>query len=191
MKNRVYFKDDGFVEIEGLAPRFDGIEESAKTPEHLVGVNRVLMNTEDLPRPGSSPAYEHWDQCYHKGDGKLYVDLEWKERLMPTSLICKKHLRRLSSKIDAELAKPTPDAVQLFKWKNELDTLRRMSRGGTEVEQDVFDRKLYSQALANLVEDGHDKPIIVQKLNDKITELETETANNAANPTGATGSNQS
>lgn len=101
----------------------------------------------------------------------LKIDKEWVRTLMPWKLIKKKHVARLQKKLDLELAKNDPNPVICIKLQRELDVIKNASLtpNGRSFEEVIARRneeilKYYEQALKNLDEDGHDKPIIRQKL---------------------------
>lgn len=98
------------------------------------------------------------EQLYWNGD-EIKVDESWEIKLMPESLIKKKHILRISNKIEKEISKQNPDLLKLFKYKIEKENFSKLSKD-----------KVYKQALINMDEDGINKPVIRQKILEKIGE---------------------
>ena len=95
-------------------------------------------------------------QFYYDGT-TLKHDDGWNEILMPLDLITMKHRARLVARADAELDKDSPDPI----------VVARLERDKRKIK-DKTDKEMYQQALDNLDEDGHQKPKIRQKLQEKI-----------------------
>ena len=133
------------------------------------GLEWFICDHEDLP---SKSDCESRKQLYHDGDS-VKVDTDWSIRLMPDQLIKKKYLSRLNKKIDDELEKSSPDAVELLKLFR-LYTSCKERKAGVHNE-DSFWVKTALENLEESVEDGnHDKKSIRTKLKQKIKELDGE-----------------
>ncbi|NIQ92437.1 MAG: hypothetical protein GWN93_27030 [Deltaproteobacteria bacterium] len=104
-------------------------------------------------------------QLYWEGD-EIKKDYAWEKRLMPNQLIKRKHIKRLRKKVGDELARTSPNPIDAIAKLLELDECR-IEKAGTSNEELFWVEK----AVANLDEDGHDKPEIRKKLQDKIKEL--------------------
>lgn len=156
MKRRVYFKPDGSVEIEALSPRYAGREHEAKTPYHLIGVERDILDESVVPWFHSDPQLESCEQIYHDGSKKLLVDYDWEECLMPKKCIIKRHEEQLNSELEAELAKPNPDPVVCIRKDRELKNLGKLTTN-----------QVYELALSKLVAENK-KPKIQAKLREKL-----------------------
>lgn len=92
-------------------------------------------------------------------DGKLAIDENWEENIMPSSAIAKRHLKNINNKIDALLSSEDFDAREAFKCLLEIER----SKFRTENEW-------LKTAHENLKKSGVDKPIIREKLINKINQ---------------------
>lgn len=114
------------------------------------------------------PAVDFIDQLYIE-NGELKADINWEIKLMPKSIIYKKHKKRMEDKIDLELDNQTPNLANIMRWKRSVEKIR------LEVKSPTPNATLYQVALDHLDENvangQNDKILIRQKLNQKITEL--------------------
>jgi hypothetical protein len=103
------------------------------------------------------------EQCSIK-DGQLFQDLSWDIEIMPESCIKKRHQFSLNKQLDQELESDAPDPIKIAKLQRAKEKIK-----------DWTDLDTYQQALKNLDErlqkGEDDKPVIRQKLKDKIAEL--------------------
>lgn len=160
MKCRVYKNGDKVI-YNWPSQKYQDDLSKCKVPDDLKNLPTIVMDDNELPKD------KHFiEQLYFDGDIKkenLKVDHNWEVKLMPSFLIKSKHIERLNTKIDEEINKKDPDAVKLIKLQREKEQVK-----------DWDEAKTYQQALVNLQEDGHNKPLIVQKLNAKISELQNK-----------------
>lgn len=118
-----------------------------------------LMNRLDCALIRRHPLRESRKQLYHNGN-TIQIDFDWKVRLMPVACIRKRHINRCNAKIDAELDKENPDQIQIARALRAKEKCR-----------DWTEKQWYEQAKQYIEEEKVNKPIILEKLNAKITEL--------------------
>lgn len=164
MKCRVFKKQDGRVIYSCPTykyqdkPNFEG----CKFPLETKDLPFVDLDASDLPSEEGRDWYSHGPLTMD-GDCKkenLKFDETWSIHLMPVDFLRRKHCGRLDKKIDLELEKPIPDQIQLMKWQREKEKCKEWN-----------EKQCLEQAIKNLDEDGHDKPMIREKLAAKIKEL--------------------
>lgn len=142
-----------------------------KIPDRFKNDNIYYFECCDLPdneHTGSCcdvPKFNHADQIYIDKK-KMCGDINWEVVLMPKEEISKKHVKRCMDNIEAELNKENPDIVKLIRLNHEKEKAKEFGKFKTPENA-----KLYEMALKNLQEDGHNKPKIIKKLQDKIKEL--------------------
>ncbi len=107
----------------------------------------------------------YWEDDPATGGTLIKKDFGWKVKLIPAAHIRLKHKKRLIRKIGEELANASPDQLAIARLNHELCCI-----------MDKTDKEWYEQALINLAEDGHDKPEIVVKINEKIKELQFDSS---------------
>ena len=129
----------------------------------FAGLPWVVMDKSDIP-PKTSVATR--EQFYWDGD-EIKVDTDFSVVLMHDHTIKKKHLTHLNSQIDAELAKQTPNVVELIRLQREYQTVKERKTSG--YNKDPF---WINIALASLSRSQKDTTIIEQKLQQKKQELE-------------------
>lgn len=99
-------------------------------------------------------------QLYWDGD-EVKKDLLWEKRLMPSFLVKKKHIKSVNEKIDSELAKDESDVISALKLQREKE----------KCENEKCELFWAEKALEGLDRAEVDKPVIRQKLEEKITKL--------------------
>lgn len=136
--------------------------EDCKIPLEFENLPFIWLEEKDLPLSDSKAGNYH-EMIYFDGDcckENLKQDKEWKTCLMPPFLIREKHLERLNRKIDELLEKNrTIDAFAIVKSLRDREKCAKWT-----------DKELYEQALKNIEEDGHIKPLVCEKLKAKIKE---------------------
>lgn len=149
---KIFKKLDGGVVISHFVKN--------KVVGSIAGLQGIELEESDLP------AHEYHESLYFDGDcikENLKVDTSWEVQLMPEGLIKEKHLTRVNTKLDQELNKQTPSLLDVVKLQRKK-----------EKAKDFKTKEWYQQALANLderVANGEpDKPLIRQKLQEKINE---------------------
>lgn len=168
IKHRVYFKDNNDVEIETVSPKYQsslGTDKECKIPPHLNQFDYSIMSYEQVPKIGE---IEDWAQLYHENNN-LKKDLSWEVRLMPDHLLKRKHLKSLSDKIETELMKDTPDPIVIARLQLDCEKCKK-EKAGPHNENLFWAEK----ALAGLERAEIDKPVIRQKLEEKISKLRGE-----------------
>lgn len=170
MKQIVIKKDNNDIEI--ITPNYDIYSDEPKYEngiqtkwpysevKSIDGRNYFLIDFGSIDKTDIDCFEQLYWENDENGNTQIKKDHNWEQRLMPKFLIKIKHTKRLESKLDIELNKQTPDVVKIVKLQEEKEKIR-----------DWDDKKCYEQALANLVEDGHNKQTIVEMLNKKIQEL--------------------
>lgn len=117
---------------------------------------RIEINSEDIQNV-------YLEQC-EINNGTLYKDLAWEKCLMPIFLIKLKYKDFLNFHLDQELDEESPDPIKVIKLQRSKEKIK-----------DWTELDTYQQALKNLdekVQKGEaDKPVIRQKLQAKIAEL--------------------
>lgn len=107
---------------------------------------------------------ESREQLYHDGTDEIKKDLNWQNRLMPSFLIKKKHIKKENEKLDAMLNADIKDPIEIIKLNREIEKVKSFT-----------DKQIYEQALINLdarvAANEPDKPKIRQKIQQKITDL--------------------
>lgn len=103
---------------------------------------------------------EDYAQFYHKDDS-LQIDFGWNIRLMPPYLIKKRHIARINTQLDAALADNNPDPIKTIKLHREKEQCNNWN-----------EKQWYEQAKKYIEEENINKPIILEKLNAKIAEIE-------------------
>lgn len=106
------------------------------------------------------PSRESRSQLYHDGN-TLKIDLGWDIRLMPAQIIRKKNIKRCNDAIDRELEKENPDNIEIIRIIREREKCFKWT-----------EQQCYEQAKKIIEEEKINKPIILEKLNAKIAELE-------------------
>lgn len=133
------------------------------------GLEWFLCDNDNLP---SKEGLESRKQLYHDGDS-VKVDTDWSVRLMPDQLIKKKHLKKLSEKIDAELDSNVQDPINVIKLQRQYEFCKSKKAGVHN--EDNFWSELALENLDARVENGEsDKKTIRKKLKEKIKELKGE-----------------
>lgn len=164
---RVYYDEDGViynVEYPNPHPPFkidtvEKLEVLKKHPkfEHL---STKIIPASSIEAVKSS--HDYTPQLELNGDS-VVVNENKDKGMMPSHIIKAKHYYRMMEKIEDEMAKESPDMMVVTRYQLESEACKKYS----EIE-------CYEQALKNLDEDGHDKPVIRQKLDAKITELKAK-----------------
>lgn len=181
MKIRYFKKDDDCVIYSCPAKKYQGgyffnntelTFSDCTFPKEVLGLPFIDI---DLSEAILADPYKgiYVEQLYCDGEFKkenLKIDYNWDYYLMPSSLIKQKHIKRVQSQIDEELAKPTPDAVKLVTLQRNCEKCKEV-KAGTQ-NKDVYWMNI---AIANLdarVANGEpDKPVIREKLLAKIEQL--------------------
>jgi len=119
---------------------------------------------------------ESREQLYWEDvDGKTEIkkDLNWEVKLMSDQVVKKKHLNRIRKELDGELEKETPDPITVSKLQRSLDKHKEI-KAGPHNEDETW-TTIAIQNLDKRVSKGEsDKPIIRQKLQDKLNELKNK-----------------
>ena len=164
MKCRIFKKPDGRVIYSWPSAKYQDVPnfEGCKFPPETEGLPYVDLDESDLPSEIGRDWFAHGPLFMNGSPAKenLNFDEEWQQYLMPKNVVAKKHETRLQAQIDQELQKPVPDPLKVATLQSEKDKIK-----------DWSDKQAYEQALANLEADGKDKPIIKQKLQEKIKAL--------------------
>lgn len=156
MKVRLFEIEPGRWIIDIPAPHYQDKIDECPVPAWLDGKRMVIVeNATDELLNCECPS-----QIVVDADGNTSLDGTWMVNIMSSGLIQLKHARRLRRFIEAELAKEAPDVVQLMRWQQQLSKVRQL----TEVE-------IYQIALNSLQYAPVEKPLIQQKLIDKIHEV--------------------
>lgn len=160
MKCRVFKKQDGGVIYNWPSESWQNVIDDCPIPSDLQGLDYIIMNLEDLPE--QKEGFYH-EQLHFEGDS-LRVDSQWNKQLMPPFLIKQKHLKKIDEKLDLELQKVDPDMVELIKLNRNKEKIPSFN--------DLQMLELALQGLDERVRGGEsDKPIIREKLNNKIRDL--------------------
>lgn len=152
-----------FSECRGLARYIDDTH-----PEFDMSMGVLpweLIEQSDIP---SKEGLDSRRQLIWKEDGNGKItyrrDESWECRVMCCDVLKKKHIKRLNKQIDSEHEKDAPDIVKISKAMREKEKCK-----------DWSELEWYKHAIKQLddrVSSGEsDKPLIRQKLNDKIYEL--------------------
>lgn len=183
MKCRLYKKPDGSVIYNWPAEEYQHTDEliaQCPTPDFCVGLPYIIVSEEQLPNESSGNFYH--EQVYVNGVlsiENLVVDSAWTERLMPNFLIRKNRINKINAIIDAELNTVDPDMAEIMRKTREkeilLDYNRWESKNLTLTQKNNNDLQMAQLALSELdarVANGEpDKPVIRQKLEQKIQDL--------------------
>jgi len=156
----------GEVVVDCPVPRYQNRIQECPHPErfretsaHFDPFTMEIMELSDVQAMCAGTNESGSAQFYYDGE-TLKHDNDRSELLMHPDEIKEKHRKRLTRKLDEELAKATPDPVAVVKLQRDREKVREMT-----------DEQVYQQALANLDEDGHMKPKVRAKLAAKIAEL--------------------
>lgn len=107
------------------------------------------------------------NKYYQDTNGSLSYDDGYTKILMGIGTIKTKHRIRLKTKIDTEMAKPSPNALNILTWQYTLDQIKNWTP-----------LQIFTQALTNLDESvaagQPDKPAIRQLLTAKIASLQPQ-----------------
>lgn len=186
LKYLIYEKQDGDLIIQGFTATY-----SEKSFEELIK-NYRAENTEGLNYyflEGCGANYSNHDsKCcdfkatdhidkWHIENGKLVTDHNWEKVLIPHSELSRKHRARCLRKIEAEHQKENPDPIKLSKLQFEYEKCREWGKKESP--------ELYEIALRNIDEDGHDKPLIKEKLKEKIKYLKSNKDNKDGGENGS------
>lgn len=159
MKCRVFKKQDGRVIYSWPSQKYQHDFGSCKFSPETKGLPFVDLDESELPSEDGRDWFSHgplvMDGEPHKDN--LKFDEDWSIFLMPCNVLKKKYHARLEKKMDAELNQENPDAVAVAR------IYREIQKSDSWSESDW-----YAQALKNLDEDGHEKPLIRQKILKKI-----------------------
>lgn len=140
----------------------------------------IVVDASQLPSEASDEFFH--EQLYVNGSfsiENLVVDSSWNERLMPNFLIRKKRINRINQLIDNELNEVDPDMISVIRLNREKELLsdaKWLSKTLTPQQVAANDLQMAQLALSELdarVASGEsDKPVIRQKLQDKISLLQ-------------------
>lgn len=161
MKLRIFKKPDGTIYSScplgdfQNKPNFEG----CKFPDFTKGLEYVDIDESELP-PQNQDGGNYFEQIHFDGPCKkenIKQDKTWEKCLMPNFLIKQKQEKYLNDQLDAELAKEAPDTVEVIRISRQKDKLKTMT-----------DEEVYQLALDNLDRAELDKPVIRQKLQQKL-----------------------
>jgi len=125
----------------------------------------VIFDQAHMPLLGKD-YFEH-AQLYLENDHVL-ADTNWERCLMPARAIRARHVKRVIAQRNALLEQSDPDAIKVLRLQMEMEK----AKSWTDIEW-------YGQALKNLdrrvqVEGEPDKPVIREKLKQKIAQLQEQ-----------------
>lgn len=162
MKCRVFKTSNGGVRYDWPSKEYQEKIEACRIPNALKDLPYIVIDEFELPSLNSKNG-DCFEMLYFNGECKkenLKQDKEWKVCLMPPFLIKKKHLVRCNSKLDEELAKESPDPIKIAKIQREKEKCSTWS-----------EKQWYEQAKTYIIDENIDKPLILEKLNQKIEEF--------------------
>jgi hypothetical protein len=181
MKVRVFKRSDDSIIYEYFNEYTQTTELINSVPVHerCSGLPSIVCNDSDIPSTSDSVLLE---QIYVSGEFTLQnilIDSTWDNRLMPNFLIRKKRIEKIGTFLSTELAKTSPDLTEVMKKNLEKTNLSNPSIwiGPNLTQQQISanDLQMAQLALSELdarVANGEpDKPVIRQKLEQKIQDL--------------------
>lgn len=181
MKVRVFKRADDSVIYEFFSQDFQDEQAIAGVPinELCAGLPSIVCDSTDIPLIGSGVFIE---QIYVNGSfsaQNMTVDTGWNNRLMPGFLIRKKRIEKIDTFLTTELAKVDPDMTEVMRKNleksNLLNTKIWVGPNLTQEQVAANDLQMAQLALSELdarvVNGEADKPVIRQKLQDKISAL--------------------
>ena len=124
-------------------------------PDHLKKLSFVDILDTDLPKTDNKNG-SYMEQIYIE-DKAVKFDENWDCCVKPIFLIKKDYVEAIKDKINVELLRASPDTLKLIKLQKDLGDYK-----------DFTDKDWYQKALDMLNESGADKPLIQQKLLEKI-----------------------
>lgn len=152
----------------------DPIFEEVNGVNKIIGYSKKELTINDCKLPpycnglesfiyeGDVPEVEYINQIKVL-NGAIAVDEQKVESLMPAQLIKAKHMKFIANEIDLELGQENPDAVKIVRLQREFEKCKLIGADSDE------DQKFwYQKALEGLDRAEIDKPIIRQKILDKI-----------------------
>lgn len=170
MKIRVFKLPDGYIAYDIPCKKYQDKIQECKVPEHLNGLPFFIADAHSLP-PKNSTNGNYGEMVYCDGDFKLEnikQDKEWNVVLMPDFLIKQKRIEDHNSKLDAELAKESPDAVAVVKLQRNIEQCK--------AETCPIKHKEWAlEGLDERVAKGKpDKEVVRAKLLSKIQEIKNK-----------------
>ena len=135
--------------------------DDCKIPDSLKSYSMITVS-EDLPD------HEYTNQMIID-QGKVTVDEDKTATLMPPNIIKSKEIDFLNAEMEAESNKDSPDWQYLFQL-----SVQRDATTSRDTQSDEDKAYWYEKALSNLSRAEVEKPMIAQKLNEKIQELKAE-----------------
>lgn len=181
MKVRVFKRSDDSIIYEYFNEYTQTTELVNSVPVHELcsGLPSIVCNDSDIPNTSDSVLLE---QIYVSGEfttQNILVDSTWDNRLMPNFLIRKKRVEKIDEFLSAELAKISPDMIEVMRKNleksNLLNTKVWIGPNLTQQQISANDLQMAQLALSELdarVANGEpDKPVIRQKLEQKIQDL--------------------
>lgn len=152
---KMFLKEDGAYATQLFEDGEDA--ENAFVPDDFRQMTTHIFKDFD---PSS---IDHFDKLYVE-NGVLKYDANWEQVLMPIEEIGRKHRARCLREIQAEIEKESPDFNFISKRQHEFEYIKHCYK---QRDKKYF----YETAKKNLLADGHQKSLIIEKLNQKIDEL--------------------
>jgi len=128
--------------------------EDCTIPEHLKDCEMSIHEIEEVQHLIDKPCPTYCEEFLHKD--KIKSDDNWEKYIMPTDCVFHKHLNRLYDKMEN-----CTNPLEIAKLQVKLEKFKKLDYFKNEKE-------IYEQALANMEEDGINKPEVKKKINDKI-----------------------
>jgi len=169
---RIYKLASGEILVNFPAPPYQTIHEETGEDQcplpHRLAASGEVFELEIMSQEAFGVIEEecrtNGTTVYYDEEGELKSDIGWNNTVMFLDLVIFKRLKRLSGWVSAELAKETPDVLQIFRWKAEQERLMQQDK--------LTALEVYQIALDSLQYAPTPKPIIQQKLEAKILELQ-------------------
>lgn len=193
MKTRIFKKQDGSVIFSWPSSKYQGgtfVDDKSKPVysednKKIIGYEQKELTFSDCKFPEYSQGLDfidveeselnflskgsdnYFEMLHFEGECKienLKQDLTWEKYLMPCFLVKEKHIKSLNSLIEAEIAKESSDALELFVLSNKKEIAKKLN-------PEVNEKELLEIALAGLARAQIDKPLIRKKLQARLDEL--------------------
>lgn len=143
--------------------------DDCKIPAEYELLPFVLVDQEDLPDSNSGTGNYH-EMIYFEGDccrSNLKQDKAWEKCLMPHWLIVQKERARLKRDLDQMLEKPNLDPMEILKTTRKIEKLKA-------IDPDKDQEQICNIAIEGLSRAEIAKPIIRQKLQEKIAKIQSQ-----------------
>lgn len=130
------------------------------------GLEWFICDNSELPK---KTELESNQQLYCE-DNKVLIDTEWSKMLMPEHLIKTKIIKRKKNDLESELLKEDIDPIKIIKINQEILSYQETPAYGTKLTNahKIFWAEL---ALVGLLRADKEKPIIKEKLEEKIKKI--------------------